>query len=183
VVEKAAELARSGEITAAVQAYGEALALDPDLGIDPQQEANRQYAPAVISQAGDLARSGEITASLSAISQALQLDPYVAIGANTWNGICWNGSLNGEAGKVLAACEVAVAAAPDDGTIRDSRGLARALTGDIAGAIEDFEFVVEWARETGYDASFIASREGWIAELRAGRAPFDEETLARLREE
>jgi regulator of sirC expression with transglutaminase-like and TPR domain len=38
----------------------------------------------------------------------------------------------------MDACERAVALAPDDGQIRDSRGLARAMTGNIEGAIEDF---------------------------------------------
>jgi hypothetical protein len=107
----------------------------------------------------------------------------VAIDADTWNALCWFGSLYGAAGRVLDACEAAVAAAPEDGGIRDSRGLARALTGDVAGAIADFEFAVAWARETGNEEAFIDSREGWIAELRAGRDPFDEETLAQLRGE
>jgi len=83
---------------------------------------------------------------------------------------------------VLGACEAAVAAAPEDGVIRESRGLARALTGDVDGAITDFEFFVAWARETG-EGRNVAWREGWIVELRAGRDPFDEETLAQLRVE
>ena len=40
---QAAELVRSGEITAAVQLYQEALKLDPSLDIDPQQEVDRIY--------------------------------------------------------------------------------------------------------------------------------------------
>ena len=62
---------------------------------------------------------------------------------------------------------------------RDSRGLARALTGDYAGAIEDFEYYVE---HSGNDTS-VAKREAWIAELEAGRNPFDDETLETLRYE
>jgi hypothetical protein len=138
--------------------------------------------PSLLAAAGELARGGEITASLGAISQALQLDPNVTIAAGVWNEICWNGSLYGAAGLALDACDAAVAADPEHGGIRNSRGLARALTGDVAGAIADFEFFVAWALETG-EGRNIEWREAWIAELRAGRDPFDEETLARLRAE
>jgi tetratricopeptide (TPR) repeat protein len=181
LVEAIDAIAASGGITAAVASYQQALALDPTLPITPQVEANRQYAIGVVKQATELARSDEITASLAAISQALQLDPNVPISENTWNYICWNGALADLATQVMAACENAVAADPEDGGIYDSRGLARALTGDVAGAIEDFEFAVQWAKETNYNPEFITEREAWIAVLKAGRNPFDEGTLARLR--
>ena len=83
----------------------------------------------------------------------------------------------GHAAEVMAACEQAVALAPDHGDIRDSRGLARALTGDVAGAIDDFEAYVAW---TGNDRS-RAQRQDWIDALRAGQNPFTPELLARLR--
>jgi Flp pilus assembly protein TadD len=38
----------------------------------------------------------------------------------------------------MSACEKAVALAPKNGEFRDSRGIARALTGNKQGAIEDF---------------------------------------------
>lgn len=40
---------------------------------------------------------------------------------------------------VMFACEKAVKLAPDNGIFRESRGLARALTGDYKGATPDFE--------------------------------------------
>lgn len=91
-------------------------------------------------------------------------------------GAAWN-----LAALVLDACETAVSLAPENGYNRDSRGLARALTGDVGGAIEDFELAAKWAQETGYGASFIESRTAWIAALRAGENPFDAATLAQLR--
>jgi hypothetical protein len=51
----------------------------------------------------------------------------------------------------------------------------------MPGAIEDFEFAVQWRTETGADASFIESRTAWIAALRTGENPFDAATLERLR--
>lgn len=97
-----------------------------------------------------------------------------------WNALCWYGSLYGHAAEVMPACARAVELAPNDGALRDSRGLARALTGDRAGAIEDFRFAVKWFGERGLYEKYGRTRETWVTELEAGRNPFDEETLQRL---
>jgi regulator of sirC expression with transglutaminase-like and TPR domain len=47
----------------------------------------------------------------------------------------------------MNACEQAVQLDPNTGHWYDSRGLARALSGDYQGAIEDFQFFVEWSKE------------------------------------
>lgn len=74
--------------------------------------------------------------------------------------------LNGMAAVVLAACEQAVVLAPESGNYRDSRGLARALTGDLRGAIADFEFAVQqWQKGQGKEA-LIQQREQWLAALK-----------------
>jgi DNA polymerase III delta prime subunit len=96
------------------------------------------------------------------------------------NDVCWAGSLAGHADEVVEVCEKAVELAPDNGLYRDSRGLCRALTGDYGGAIEDFEFYVEWAKENGEDEQDRAKREVWIAALEAGENPFTEEVLKEL---
>ena len=83
----------------------------------------------------------------------------------------------GHAAEVMAACEQAVALVPDNGGARDSRGLARALTGDVAGAIDDFEAYVAW---TGNDRA-RAQRQDWIVVLWSGENPFTAELLERLR--
>ena len=77
----------------------------------------------------------------------------------------------------MTACEQAVALAPDNGDIRDSRGLARALTGDVAGAIADFQTYVAWTS----DEQLRAQRQGWIEALRRGENPFTPEVLEALR--
>ena len=87
----------------------------------------------------------------------------------------------GYAADVMDACEQAVELAPDNGEYRESRGLARALTEDYAGAIEDFEFFVDWSEETGERENLRSEREVWITKLEAGQNPFDEETLESLR--
>ncbi|MFZ4661063.1 MAG: CHAT domain-containing protein [Caldilineaceae bacterium] len=178
-----ARLAQTGAITEALSLYQHMLELDPQLTFNPQQEVNREFAKMVVISAKQLARSDEITDSLTAIDQALQLDPAVEIDSDTWNAICWNGALAGLAVQVLDACEKAVAVSQNDGGIRDSRGLARALTGDIEGAIADFAFAVTWAEAVDYDEAFIGSRQQYVKALKAGRNPFTPTELARLRNE
>lgn len=67
--------------------------------------------------------------------------------------------------------------APKNGDIRDSRGLARALTGDTQAAIEDFQAFVDWTNNDEQKAQ----RQRWIEALRAGEDPFTPEEIDRLR--
>ena len=92
-----------------------------------------------------LARADDIDQALTAYREAREWDPELEISSKIQNELCWNGSLAGRAADVLPHCERAVAAVPDDAHFKDSRGLARALTGDLAGAAEDFRAFVDWA--------------------------------------
>ena len=134
-------------------------------------------AHARLAEGRRLARAGNTSEAAAAYRIAQERFARLTLTASDWNQLCWNGSLWGHAAEVMAACEQAVALAPDHGGIRDSRGLARALTGDVAGAIDDFEAFVAW---TGGDRA-RAQRQDWIAALRAGRNPFTKELLERLR--
>jgi hypothetical protein len=129
------------------------------------------------------AQQGKITEALAAYQETQQRFPVAEIGPETRNTLCRYGSLWGQAAMVLDICAQAVQLAPNDGRMRDSRGLARALTGNIAGAIEDFEAYIAWAKPGNSDEQEIARREAWVAELRAGRNPFDQATLEALRSE
>jgi tetratricopeptide (TPR) repeat protein len=153
---------------AAIADYNQALALDPQ---DALAYFNRGLAYADLQN---------YQAAIADSKQATALDPMFAV---AYNNICWWESLAGNAAEVRGTCERAVALAPEDGAIRDSRGLARASTGDYAGAIADFTSAVAWMKEAGWPESFIDKREDWITELKAGRNPFDSATLAELRNE
>jgi hypothetical protein len=84
----------------------------------------------------------------------------------------------------MDACRQAVELAPQAGYIRDSRGLAHALTGDYKRAIIDFKFFVEWStKQDQYPELYRLKREYWITELEAGRNPFTEAALKELRNE
>lgn len=107
--------------------------------------------------------------------------PEFIVPARHFNNLCWYASLWGLAEDVLFACETAVTMDPENGGYQDSRGLARALTGDFEGAIEDFNAYILWQKENNNDQEKIALREAWIKALEAGSNPFDEETVAALR--
>jgi tetratricopeptide (TPR) repeat protein/tRNA A-37 threonylcarbamoyl transferase component Bud32 len=94
------------------------------------------------------------------------------------NSVCWWGSLAGHAERVLALCDAAVEAS-DEGNrprIRDSRALARAMTGDHAGAAADFEAYI--ARPQ--NVAGVPQRRIWVAALRRGENPFTDQELDRL---
>jgi WD40 repeat protein len=136
---------------------------------------------ALFEQGSELAQSGDVDGALASLQKAGALDPALEGPVHDWNQICRHGSLWGRAADVLEACEQAVALAPDDGGIRESRALARALTKDYEGAVEDLQFFLHWAVSNGLDDELVSEREVWIAELRAGRNPLDTETLEALR--
>jgi tetratricopeptide (TPR) repeat protein len=154
------------------------LPLAPD-SVDP----SRAQALGLVDIGAQQARAGDIESSMESFTQAQNLDPELEISAQAWNQLCWYGSLWGYAEDVLEACETAVVLEPEDGNIRDSRGLARALTGDVEGAIEDFQFFIEWAPGHGHEVEAILRRENWISDMQAGIDPFTPEMLEMLKGE
>ncbi|MCA9723581.1 MAG: hypothetical protein KC489_14475, partial [Gemmatimonadetes bacterium] len=63
----------------------------------------------------------------------------------------------------------------------DSRGLARALTGDLDGAATDYEAYLADVVTRGLGETAAIKQRMWVQELRAGRNPFTEEALEELR--
>ncbi len=92
----------------------------------------------------------------------------------TNNAVCWRLSTRNLAEIALPACNRAAALAPGDAAIIDSRGLARALTGNRQGAIEDFKFIVKQLKQgtasiAADSQTVIAEREAFIQDLEAGK--------------
>jgi hypothetical protein len=143
------------------------------------------YIDHLLDDATAQARQGNVAEATAAFVEARRLNPAYSVGASYWNALCRAGALSGQVTAVLEACGGAVAQAPSDGDYRDSRGIARALIGDPAGAIEDFAAYIKWVEEQPEPevyAEAIALRQQWIADLKAGRNPFDQATLKALRE-
>jgi WD40 repeat protein len=165
-----------GDGDQAMQKLTEAKKLDPNLNL----AAWKTELAADLIQGGEkLVKEGNVKAALTAYEKAKQFDPKLKISAESWNTLCWNGSLYRSAKEVMFACENAVKLAPKDLSIRNSRGVARALIGDKTGAIEDFQAYANSPKTSKEDK---AQRQGWIKDLKAGKDPFTDEVLQKLRQ-
>src|SRR5262245_59193097 len=95
-------------------------------------------------------------------------DPIPYVSEDFFNAICWDGRVRGYAADVTAACERAVNFNPHDGNRPDHRGLSKALTGDVNGAIEDLQIYISQTA----DEVRKAQRQGWVNALRERKNPF-----------
>jgi len=148
--------------------------IDANLTFSPNDKAQAVF---LIQQGENLAQEGKITEAISKYQQAQRIDSKVKISADNWNPLCWYGSLYGYAAKVIEYCEKAVEFASEDWGIRDSRALARAITGNTQGAIEDFKFVIE----NSTNKEYVEQTQGWLDSLQKGENPFTEEVLKEMR--
>ncbi|NEP13117.1 MAG: hypothetical protein F6K14_23510 [Symploca sp. SIO2C1] len=185
-VSQGQDLAEAGKIQEAIAAFRQALQLEPEVDLDgntgaldqdPEAVARKLAAPAKVKQGKSLARAGKIPEAIAAYKEAQKFDRNLKIYAYDWNYLCLYGSLNGHPVYVMFACEEAVALQPLHGRVRDSRGLARALTGDREGAIEDFQAFIDWHGSSDKDKS---QRQGWIDSLRTGKNPITPEVIEEL---
>jgi tetratricopeptide (TPR) repeat protein len=149
----------------------------PPTPCDPQAEVRQLAAQFLVAVVGDICtKQGDIEKALAAYAEAQRLAPTLEISATVGNNLCRWGSLWGYAAEVMDACDTAVALEPENGLFRDSRGLARALTGNMAGAIEDFQAFVDWTEQQ----ELRAKRQRWIEALRVGTNPFTKEEIQNL---
>jgi hypothetical protein len=129
-----------------------------------------------------LAVSGDIDQAVAAYEAAELLHPGLAIPIVAWNQLCWHGSINGQAERVMHACQRGIDIA-GGGEMLDSYSVARALVSDLAGALEGFRAYLEWGRQHGVAQRVLARREAWVAALERGGNPFDEAALRSLKTE
>jgi TonB family protein len=139
--------------------------------------ADSAAAAEALAEGERLARAGAVGPAAEEFTKAQRLDTRLASSPTIWWTLCWYGSVWGYADHFLSACDRAVAVDTVAVRARDARGIARALTGDLQGAIADFEAVA--AAST--DPAQRAERTEWIQALRSGRNPVTPEVLGRLR--
>ncbi|MCP6760512.1 MAG: AAA-like domain-containing protein [Fischerella sp. CENA71] len=188
------ELAMQGDFAGTFKKFREAQKLDPKIDLNPYTEGVQDNAEFVAKQlaaeglinkqnlipkAEEYLKQGDLKKAVATYTEIEKLQPSKQTLANSWNSLCWEGSLRGYAKDVMFACEKAVSLLPDDGNIRDSRGLARALTGDTKGAIEDFQVYIQWIDNPGAKAK----RQSWVKDLSAGKNPLTPEVLQKLQSE
>lgn len=149
----------------------------------------RFKAALVLSQGIDECKQGNVLAAIQAYQNAQLIDTGLEIDANTWDLLCWVGALYNQAPDILYASEKAIYAKPDSPIYRITRGLVRALTVDLQGAIEDFQSVLE--KVDGFHAfdntyrsvnfgDAVQIRE-WLKAIQLGENPFTPEALEALR--
>lgn len=182
-------LAQQGKRSEALSIYKRAKKLEPGIDLIPETETidqepkvvvNKFFAPTKLKQGEKLAKEGKISKAISTHKKAQKLDPNLEINARSWNQLCRFGSIYRHAEQVLFACEKAVELAPNEPWHLDSRGLARALTGDRQGAIEDFQAFVD---SPEFDEEYRNKRQQWIEALKKGEDPFTDEVLEELKKE
>ena len=184
------KLAQEGKIPEAIFIYKRAKKLEPGIDLNPNTEnieqnprqvANQFFAPTKLQQGETLAKEGKISEAVTAYKKAQKLDSELKIKAESWNLLCRFGSIFRQAKRVIFACEQALELAPDaksKASYLDSRGLARALTGDKEGAIADFKAYVNSPDKSEEDKN---QRKQWIKALEQRKNPFTDELLKELK--
>ena len=180
LLEQAEELARLGRIEDAITRYERAESLgaapDPNRRAKVTQIAVERF----LEESKRLAVEGRIAEALRVLEKVAGIIPVEDIPAESWNSLCWYGSLWQHVDTVMDYCIRAVHLDPENGAYRDSRGVALALTGDNRNAVEDFKFYIEWGRHNRRPEA-IAQRQAWIEALEQNRNPFTLDILESLR--
>jgi WD40 repeat protein len=195
-IQKGKSLAADLNAAGAEKAFQSAQEIEHDIGcvppqLDPHGLAKQLVAKGWVARISDYETKEDIVGAVGVFQQAEQqginfqpgdLSPF----AIDWNNQCWRGIFQDgpakareNAAKVLNICEAAVQAQPDDENIRDSRGLARALTGDYSGAIADFTFFID--RTTMKDRQ--KERRIWVQALTNNQDPFTPAVLEPLKDQ
>ena len=162
--------------------WANATGLHKAVNVSPKLAQQPAFSAAVaLSQGISWVREGKVEEAIQAYNQALSIDPNLEVSATSWSILCWYGSLHGRAADVLYAGENAVNLEPDKKRYQDSRGFARTLTDDLAGALADFQAVLNSGL---FDdrKDMKQRRQRWVEALKAGNNPFTPEELEALRQ-
>jgi protein-disulfide isomerase len=103
-------------------------------------------------------KAGEMAMARSHYRKSAELAPQSKDGRHL-NSICWNGAKAGFGSEVMPSCDRAVALFPNYAGYRDSRGLARATTGDFKGAISDIEYWIARNKNNPKQANSLKTRQ------------------------
>lgn len=161
---------KQGKVAEAYADYDHALTVDP------------KNAGWLSLRAFESFRMDNTVQAIGDFKRALEID---AESGTALNNLCWTISLGLKWQDTASSeiCQKAVEKDTRNGNFRDSRGLARALHGDVEGAIADFQDFVEWSKRHGMYTEYGKKREQWIIALQGGRNPFDTSVLRALRDE
>jgi WD40 repeat protein len=181
LVNRGRSIARQGDLGQAIATFQQAQKLLPRIEVPAEDRVKQWAAEGLIEKGENLVQEGKVQEAVDAFEKAKQVDATWKISQESWNKLCWYGALHGAAPgaahevakTVISVCDTAVALAPGNGDVRDSRGVIRALTGDTPGAIEDFQAYIkgtDWAEGK-------KQRQGWIDKLKKGENPFTKKEI------
>ena len=175
-------IAREGDMEGAQAKFQDARKLISSIAVPTEALVRGWAAESWVNKGDKLVQEGKFEVgkfkeALAAYNKGQRLAPTWKISAESWNILCRDGSLHGQAAEVMQACENAVTLAPRNGEFRDSRGIARALMGDKQGAIEDFQTYI---KSTDSDEK-KKQRQSWIDALKAGKNPFTPVEIEKLK--
>jgi len=184
LIDNGEALAQDGQVEAAIVDFQKALKLEACLKFNPEDKARLVAQTAVqrlVKKGLLLAGGDEIKEAIATYDKAQQIDVSL-ITADDWYKLCRFGSLNGYTAEVMDACTKAVELAPEREWYRKSRGVTRAVTGNLQGAIADFQFFVERVDDSDdYSKERKQQVQGWLEVLRRGENPFTPEEIERFR--
>ncbi len=157
--------------------WANAVCLHETINVPPELAQEPAFSAAVsLSKGISLVKEGKVEEAIQSYNQALSIDSNLEISDWCWNILGRYGSLYGHAADVIYACENAVTLEPNYKDFQDSLGLAKALSGDLAGALITFETSVACLQID--DSEDVKQRRlRWIEALKAGENPFTPEEL------
>ncbi|MGR9044611.1 MAG: nSTAND1 domain-containing NTPase [Gammaproteobacteria bacterium] len=180
---KAKKSAKEGDLEGMMRGLQEAMDLDPNLPSGLDKKLKRLTVPTLLQKAYKQAGEGQLNEAIALLQEAGERDPTLKVKVSYWNGLCWWSSLSGRAAEAMPACDKAVDLSQGYGMYRDSRGVARALSGDMSGAIEDFEAYLEQTYQDPAVEQLKPKRRHWLEALRKGENPIDQAEMKELLKE
>jgi WD40 repeat protein len=181
LIDDSKKLAAEGDLDGATAKLNQAQKLDPSVNFAKLATAiDKLVAANWIEKGQTQVREGKVTAALVLYERATTLYPHLKIDAAAWHDLCYSGSIYRRASDVMFACENAVklATAEQKGNYRESRGLAKALSGDKAGAIADFQAYIDDPKSIPI---YKSQHQQWIEAMKKGENPFTEEVLPQVK--
>ena len=185
------DLARAGDVNGAIAAFREAQRLVPSIDLDQETDGIEQDPEALVKSLApfsnidwgiEFAKEGRLEEAIKEYDKAKAQNQELEKEAWFWNVVGRSRCLNGEATKALSDCKKAVKLAAKDAHLlwqsRETRCIARAITGDIKGAIDDLKAVIDSDELDEEDEDL---REEWLQSLEEGDNPFTPEALGELR--
>ena len=163
----------------------------PETMLSEEVQISAQEFGEIVASIGTFVTLGQETQAIDHLQQALTYaHPDLSVSAEIWHQLCRLGSVFGYAAEVLPYCTLAVEQADDQSQefYTGSRGVARALIGDTAGAVADLEQFVEWtktSRRFPYPR-YGRLREEWIRRLQDGEGAgsiFNSDVIEQLKQE